>query len=590
MEILIDRVRISGFRGIGNIEVELSRLTLLIGINNSGKTSIIKAMQLALGDYSRYLTDEDFHINSNDSPKKEITVDVRIVPVTETGAQTQEFDVNWTREFGENIRADSDGKAFVAFRTIGKPDDVKGGFGVERFVLDQWPDFKTWRSAQINRRLKIRGRIDSLRHISIDAQRDIHQELKEKNSFVGKVLSEIQYEESEVKALEDMIKELNKRASEKSESLGELKTQLDGLNQTFEGAGQVDITPFPKKIRNLSKYFNIHFGESEINSLPMEYHGMGTRSWASMLTVRAFTELLKKNHQGKQQFFPITTIEEPEAHLHPNAQRTSYEQLADIDGQMIVSSHSPYLVSVAELEGIRVLNKIRNRISVRKLLPGLNSKEINVLKREIMRFRGEIIFANALILAEGITDEQLIPAMYKLWCGRQIYAKGVNCVGVGGRNYLPFVQFGMSFGIPVCIVSDNEDDTKRNVEGQVNSLKSSLGPQFEENNFAVEYLGANNNIESELLNVLGMRYEIIEALVAVKTKGSTNVHYVASKRNELKKLSDDELLELMRTSKTSYSNYLADIIVKNPQQKKKEELIPEAVLNAFTKLSQWLDQ
>lgn len=121
-------------------------------------------------------------------------------------------------------------------------------------------------------------------------------------------------------------------------------------------------------------------------------------------------------------------------------------------------------------------------------------------------------------------------------------------------------------------------------------MKSSLGPQFEENKFAVEYLGASNNIESELLNVLGMRYEIIEALVAVKTKGTTNERYAENKRNELKKLSDDELLELMRTSKTSYSNYLADIIVKNPKQKKKGELIPEAVLNAFTKLSQWLDQ
>jgi predicted ATPase len=32
-------------------------------------------------------------------------------------------------------------------------------------------------------------------------------------------------------------------------------------------------------------------------------------------------------------FFPIVAIEEPEAHLHPNAQKKLYEQIANIPGQ-----------------------------------------------------------------------------------------------------------------------------------------------------------------------------------------------------------------------------------------------------------------
>ena len=58
--ILIDTIRISGFRGIKDIEISLFRVTLLIGINNSEKTSVLKAMQLALGDYHRFISDEDF--------------------------------------------------------------------------------------------------------------------------------------------------------------------------------------------------------------------------------------------------------------------------------------------------------------------------------------------------------------------------------------------------------------------------------------------------------------------------------------------------------------------------------------------------
>ena len=60
MSILIDTIRISGFRGIKNLEMSLSRITGLIGTNNSGKTSLLKALHLALGDYSRQLSEEDF--------------------------------------------------------------------------------------------------------------------------------------------------------------------------------------------------------------------------------------------------------------------------------------------------------------------------------------------------------------------------------------------------------------------------------------------------------------------------------------------------------------------------------------------------
>ena len=57
MNIQLDTLRICGFRGIANIEMTLPRVTLLLGQNNGGKTSIIKALQLALGDYSRFLSE-----------------------------------------------------------------------------------------------------------------------------------------------------------------------------------------------------------------------------------------------------------------------------------------------------------------------------------------------------------------------------------------------------------------------------------------------------------------------------------------------------------------------------------------------------
>ncbi|MFN9860351.1 MAG: AAA family ATPase, partial [Pseudanabaena sp.] len=100
MNILIDTIRIAGFRGIKNLEMSLPRVTLLIGMNNSGKTSVLKALQLALGDYSRYLSEEDFYIGNDDKRADEIVVDVRIVPVDEQGDRIDTFDDDWLAEFG----------------------------------------------------------------------------------------------------------------------------------------------------------------------------------------------------------------------------------------------------------------------------------------------------------------------------------------------------------------------------------------------------------------------------------------------------------------------------------------------------------
>ncbi|VVH66660.1 FIG131328: Predicted ATP-dependent endonuclease of the OLD family [uncultured Gammaproteobacteria bacterium] len=47
MSILIKTVRVAGFRGLENLEVELEQTTVLTGMNNTGKTSFLKALQIA---------------------------------------------------------------------------------------------------------------------------------------------------------------------------------------------------------------------------------------------------------------------------------------------------------------------------------------------------------------------------------------------------------------------------------------------------------------------------------------------------------------------------------------------------------------
>jgi len=459
MSIQIDIVRICGFRGISNIEITLPRVTVLLGHNNAGKTSIIKALQLALGDYSRYLSDEDFHIGEDEKRQDTITVDLRFIAL-KCDVRASEFSEEWQQEFGDKIQAEADGKQFIAIRTTAKFDKIKGGYIVERFHLDAWPEKERWLDARISSKNRLRKRLESVPFISIDAQRDIHNELKEKSSFVGRVLSTIEYDDVNVAELEKMIAEINQKAIEKSEPLKQLKTQLDNLNQSFYGSGKADLTPFPKKIRDLSKRFSVHFGDSDKSSFSMEYHGMGTRSWASMLTVKAFIELQTTSHEKEAEpFFPILAAEEPEAHLHPNAQRTLYKQLIDTPGQVIISTHSPYIAGLADIHEIRSLRKPINSTEVYKIRDDFEGDDLRKLKREVLHSRGELLFSRAIVLSEGETEEQALPELFAAYTGIHPYALGINFIGVNGSGakYRPFLILAKDLNLPVYIFSDGED-------------------------------------------------------------------------------------------------------------------------------------
>jgi len=58
-EIAITDVRVSNFRSLANVEVELNDLTVLIGANNAGKTSFLDAMFAAIGSGRKLLGQDD---------------------------------------------------------------------------------------------------------------------------------------------------------------------------------------------------------------------------------------------------------------------------------------------------------------------------------------------------------------------------------------------------------------------------------------------------------------------------------------------------------------------------------------------------
>ena len=83
MGILLKQIRVHGFRGIDNVEVDFLPTTVLVGTNNAGKTTLLKALQLALSN-SHQISDDDFFF-SDDVLRDKIIIDLLFTSIDESG-------------------------------------------------------------------------------------------------------------------------------------------------------------------------------------------------------------------------------------------------------------------------------------------------------------------------------------------------------------------------------------------------------------------------------------------------------------------------------------------------------------------------
>ena len=199
MSLLIKTIRISGLRGLENLEVHLEKTTILTGMNNSGKTSFLKALQLALGN-RQFISQDDFFIHGN-SVSKNIIVDLLIVPIDSDGKQSDSFSEGWEELFTvERIRLDELSNAIVPIRTIISFDVIKNSFKSEQQILQVWPPFEqggiSWIDAGAGKKTSFH--FDELPFFYMDAQRDILEDTKLRTSYIGKMLSKIEYSKDSI--------------------------------------------------------------------------------------------------------------------------------------------------------------------------------------------------------------------------------------------------------------------------------------------------------------------------------------------------------------------------------------------------------
>jgi len=578
MSILIKNVRISGFRGLENIEVTLEQTTILTGMNNTGKTSFLKALQLALGN-RQFVSQDDFFIQGSTVSDK-IIIDLLIVPIGDDGKQREDFSEDWEILFTtDRIRNDGTGNAFVPLRTIITFDAIKNSYKSQQFILQDWPESKQddvdWFDVENGKKTSFY--FDEVPFFYMDAQRDILEDTKLRSSYLGKMLSKIEYSKDDIKDIEEQIKLLNEKAVSSSDILSNIKTTLKELDTAMDTRSEgIEITPFTKKIRDLNKGLTIYYTDQQ-DSFSMEYHGMGTRSWSSLLMVKAFISLLSINAEKERSvFFPILTIEEPEAHLHPNAQKKLYGQMDAISGQKIISTHSPYIAATAKLNQIRNFYKDETVTCGKIDTDSLTDEDIRKINRQVINTRGEIFFSKVIVFLEGETEEQALPIFVQKYFNKIPVEMGLDFVGVGGcRNYLPFLRFAEALKIPWFIFSDAENNVIESVQFQF----SQCGSKKNESDCIV-FLEDGNNFEKQLVDD-GFSDEIKKAIASLVVYTNQKHREVKEqdRLTEIENYDDDKLREIITGGKTKYSPAIAEQIIQS------DKGLPSKVIDLFEKIA-----
>lgn len=530
MSILVSNVRIENFRSIEYLELPLSFTNVLIGANNCGKTNFLKAINVALGQI-KSVSSDDIYVGKDEvlSNEKCATIDIMIRPTNESNDIVENFSDFWIGVFTEAWITTGDPIGdYVGIRTIVQYDSLKNDYIVIHKQITDWGNSVS--GATVSRRKAFTGDMNTyISAFYMDAQRDVVEDIKDRKSYFGRATSRVDIPRDKITEIERQLNDVNSQIVGSIPALNQTATRIASIASTIGAAnGTIEIEPLARKMTDLHKGMDIVFKDGDAAKLSVSQHGMGTRSWISFLTLGAYVDWEKQSlveDDPESESYIMLTMEEPEAHLHPQAQQKLYSQMCKFSGQKIISTHSPSIVAQAELNNLIHFEKIDGKTIANSFCDSsYTQEEKNRIRREVISSHGELLFANAIVLCEGITEEQALPIFFREKYGIEPVFCGISIIGIGGQNYKTFLSLIKNFHINWFIFSDGEDKTVRTVK---NAVRDVFGTEIEDCNNVI-ILENGEDYEKHLLNN-GYENEIVEAICSIEGNPSFVSEYARTR-------------------------------------------------------------
>lgn len=468
----LESALISNFRMLKNLNIDFEEtLSLVIGKNNSGKTSFLVILQKFLAENKPNFTFEDFSID----------IQKKLLELEDSNQTADEF-----------VETNISLKLIISY----KPTDNIGTASKLLLDLDETKthlvilfeyvlayekylklivDYTGYKSKGISRSFEYYlsnnlSKYFSVRIRSLEYQNESN--FKEiSNEIVKTIISleiigakrDVDNEQGKGKSLSLLAGRYYSASILSDAEFPELQNKLSETDENLSGVYQEIFAPIVKEISEMS--YNPQEAELTILStlsekrifqdnttvkykhddvlLPEDYNGLGYLNlFAIIFNIRIKLDQLSKRNRPDENPTPLNLlfIEEPEAHTHPQMQyifikniKTILNKQSEVLGdeaslQTIISTHSSHIVSQCDFQDIKYFYR-ESPVSVKsRNLKWLYSKMVTATdeptKAEQERFyrfvkqyvtldRAELFFADKAVLIEGDTERMLFSAMMK---------------------------------------------------------------------------------------------------------------------------------------------------------------------------------
>lgn len=440
----IVRVRITNFRGIRSAEILLPRHCVLIGDNNVGKTTLLEALDLALGpdrlrrqppidehDFyqGRYtstteptdsvgVADRDADRHGQNAEKRDhafsegekseppiIEIEVTIAGLSDAQrARFGDFIEFWdarAQKFYEQpdpsgLDAETISEALrVTFQGYYDPDDddFVGHTYYSRSLTDSFTPTKFSKiDKQICGFLYLRSLRTGSRALSLErgSLLDIILRLKEvrPQMWEGTInaLSKYSVASDPNLGISDVLGSINAALSKYVPREWGIQPKLKVSNLTRDHLRKV-ITAF------------IATGEGE-HVAPFYRQGTGT---INMLVLAMLTQIA----EDKQNV--VFAMEEPETAIPPYAQKRIVHEIRQLASQALFTSHSPYVLEEFSIDETVVLSRGADGALTRSEIILPDSVKLKRYRQEFRTRFCEGLLARRVLLAEGATEASAFP-------------------------------------------------------------------------------------------------------------------------------------------------------------------------------------
>ena len=402
-----------------------SGLNLLIGENESGKTTIIDAIRLILHtqtyEYTR-IYEDDFHFDGRSYRKKlRIECIFRGFSDAEAGQFLEWIGFNADKKYELRIWLDSemtnDNKIISDIRA--GADDTGTRMDINAANRLRITYLKPLRDAEVEMSAGKRSRFAQL--LKNHSLFNLTDEQKEEHTLVS----------------------ASKQAKSNIEHF---------FKPTVREPGEQEQLPTGEVITNAIKQYLVNFsGECKEPNVT----AMGTKLWQilqqlnlsvdhdqtslgvlNLLYMAAEMIMIEDN---KSPCLRLVAIEELEAHLHPNYQMNvlrAIEQSKDM--QFILTTHSTVVGASTKLDNL-IICKDKAVFPIRDY-SNLGSDDKQFLGRFLEYTKANLFFCKGVIIVEGDSENLLVPAIAEIVLGRPLHSYGVSIVNVGSTALMRYAK------------------------------------------------------------------------------------------------------------------------------------------------------